>query len=340
MTLDRPELLALLLLLVPLALLARLSYLRGRQDLLRLTAGRQDLRLAAPARRPLPPGSLLDDFFLKSFFTFLFFALFVAGAVFALAGPRWGQTAVEEERSGREVVLVLDVSNSMLARDVVPSRLEAARAVGRYLLQNLPDSRFALVAFKGRAVRLLPLTEDTHAVESFLAQVSGRWIAAAGTDIEQGIAAGLESFLPGQGAARAIVLFTDGESLSGDPSRAARRAGRAQAPILVVSAGTVEGAGIRVEGTEVKDEGGRAVVSRLRPEPLARIAGLSGGKVIPLDARAGAELVARLAGGSRGEFAPGIVLVRRERYRLPLLLALIFLALSLGVRGVRLRSGL
>ncbi len=321
MTFDHPAALGLLALLAPLALLGRLSYLRGRQDLLRLAGAWQADRL---------PG----EFFLKSLFSFLLFGLFVIGAVLALAGPRWGRVAVEEERSGREVVLVIDVSNSMLAADVAPSRLERSRAAGRWLLDHLPGTRFALVAFKGRAVRLLPLTEDTLAVASFLDEVNGRWIAAAGTDVEQGIAQALASLTPGAGREQAVVLFTDGESLAGNPAREAVRAREAGVRLLVAAAGTAGGA-------EVPDGSGKPVHTRLQLEPLQRIADLSGGRVLPLDERAGPALAEALGGWDRGTApAPGIVLIRPERYRLPLVLGLVFLALSLAVRAARLGSGL
>ena len=320
MTLDRPAALLLLALLPPLALLARLSYLRGRQDLLRLAGGWQAERLLA-------------GFFLKSLFSFLCFTLFVAGAALALAGPRWGVVPVEERAAEREVVLLLDVSHSMAAADASPSRLELSRTAARWLLDHLPGTRFALVAFKGRAVRLLPLTEDTRAVASFLQAVNGGWIASPGTDVEQGLAQALASLSPGTGSGRAVVLFTDGESLSGNPAREAARAREARVPVLVVAAGTAEGA-------EVKDGRGRPVHSRARLEPLRRIAERSGGRLLPLDEGTGAALAAELEERGRGTAAAGIVLESRERYGLPLGVGLLFLALSLVIQTARLRSGL
>ena len=321
MSLDRPAALLLLALLPPLALLARLSYLRGRQDLLRLAGGWQAGRLAAA-------------FFLKSLFSFLCFALFVAGAALALAGPRWGRVPVEEPGPGREVVLLLDVSHSMAATDVSPSRLALSRMAARRLLDRLPGTRFALVAFKGKAVRLLPLTEDTRAVAIFLDAVDGGWIASPGTDVEQGLAQALASLSPGRGSGRAVVLFTDGESLSGNPAREAARAREARVPVLVVAAGTEEGA-------EVQDGQGRPVRSRAQLEPLKRIAERSGGRLLPLDGGTGDALLAELERqrGGEGE-AAGIVLESRERFGLPLGAGLFFLALSLVIRAARLRSGL
>jgi Ca-activated chloride channel family protein len=334
MVVDRPAVLFALALLVPVAVLWRLSRRRGR-GILEEVGGTWRL------------GALMDVYQFKSFFSFLFLALFVAVSVLALTGIRWGETLVEERRGEREIVFLVDVSNSMLARDVPPegmSRLEKARETIRRVARSMGSTRFAVVAFKGAAVQLLPLTEDAVALESLLRYLGPAVMTTPGTDIEGGLKTALGAFSQGRRPYRAVLLFSDGESLAGNPNAAALRAAQEQVPVYVCAAGSEEGSIILLPGGQLLRDGeGEAVISRLRREPLERIAALSGGELFtlrePVD-KVAAAVVSSLRGTHEGEQLPGLRRVKKDRYRLFLALALGFLTLSLLVRAVRWRDTL
>ena len=144
MVLERPSVLFALALLAVFGVLWRLSFRRGARTLRELGGA---WRFEA----------LMDVYIFKSFFSMLFLALFFVASILALTGMRWGETLVEERRGEREIVFLVDVSNSMMARDIPAggqpiSRLEKARRVIQQVARSMSSTRFALVAFKGQAV--------------------------------------------------------------------------------------------------------------------------------------------------------------------------------------------
>jgi Ca-activated chloride channel family protein len=325
MSVESPRFLWLLLAVLPLGALGVFSFNRGARDLLRM-AGRW--------RFP----RLKDVYLFKNFFSSLLFLLFYVSAVLALADFRWGELLEEETRRGREIVFLLDISRSMLAADTAPSRLERAKAAIRTLAARLEQPRFALVAFKGAGVKLVPLTEDAYALDMFLTHLGPEILTAPGSDLQLGLDAALASFSDDPGRYRAILLFTDGEFLSGNPAAAADKAERAGVPVLVAALGTEEGAEIRTPGGElVLDQRGAPVITRLKLAPLQKLARQSGGGLFRLGegGEAEAEMLATLGKLWQAELSPGFLRVKRERYRYFLLLAVGLLTLAIVVRGMR-----
>ena len=149
---ERPLVLIGLLLIVPIVFMWRMRFRRGRADLVAL-GGKWRSK------------SLGDIYLFKSFFSLLFILLFVVFLLFSLAGFRWGEELVEEKRSGREVVFVLDISNSMLAADLPPSRFQASLVTIRLLVEKLDLIRYALVVFKGEALIMIPMTRRLFCLE-------------------------------------------------------------------------------------------------------------------------------------------------------------------------------
>ena len=171
MSIEHPRVLLFLLGLIPLALLQYYQYRNGRHDLGLLAGDRRE--------------TVLTVYLVKWFFGSLFFTLAIAFSILALAGFSWGQRSVEEDRSGLDVVVAVDVSRSMRATDGDDtSRIIEAREMVRGIVQDLPSARFGIVVFAGRALRSVPVTEDRVAVESFVASLGTEVLSAEGTDLD------------------------------------------------------------------------------------------------------------------------------------------------------------
>jgi Ca-activated chloride channel family protein len=219
-------------------------------------------------------------------------ALLVPAAValgIAASGPQWGLQAVEGSTSSVNVVLALDISKSMLARDISPNRLERERIVVRRLLRDLTDTRIGMVVFAGRASILAPLTSDQSSLQLFVDALDPDIVSQGGSSLAAAIlqAASLARGPEGAGGERAVVLITDGEAHEGtdEVREAAERAARARVKIFTVAVGTERGAPVpevdpqsgRIVGYK-KDPFGETVISRRNTELLQDIAQRTGGK--------------------------------------------------------------
>ncbi len=207
--------------------------------------------------------------------------------VVALARPQWGELPGEESVRTRDLVVALDVSDSMLCPDVRPTRLAHSIEALTHLLPQLEGNRMAVVVFAGEAYPLVPLTTDLSAVAVFLEGVAPGMVALPGSNLEVAVATALE-LLPEEGEGRVLLLFTDGENLQGDVSAATTALQKADVGVLGVVAGSERGGPI----PEVDDNGdvrykrdgnGQPVVTRAHPEVLAQIADAVGGEVVNLE---------------------------------------------------------
>jgi Ca-activated chloride channel family protein len=222
----------------------------------------------------------------------------------AAAGPHWGIKAVEGESRSLNVVLALDISKSMLARDVAPNRLERERLLVRRLLRDLAQERVGMIVFAGRAYILAPLTSDQGALQLFVDALDPDIVSQGGSALSSAISLGADLARGPQGAAgeRALVLITDGEAHEGEQEiiDAAQRAGRNGVKVFTVSLGTRRGAPIpeldptnkRVVGYK-RDPSGATVISRTNPELLSKISEASGGKSYDLATGGGTEDLVR-----------------------------------------------
>jgi len=260
---DEPGLLWGLWLLLPLAILAPRRYFRRRHALLALIGAAS----VGDARR------LMDGLRRRYTASTVFFLAFLAATLLALAGPRWGSRLVPEYRRGVDVVIALDLSRSMEARDLAPSRLGRAAALAMDTVNGSPGTRFAVTVGKGSAVLALPLTEDAESLGSFFRGVSSAGISSGGTDLERLLDASLGAFQPDFPARKKILLLSDGEALSGSLQQAAERSAAAGAAIIAVGLGSVAGA----EVPDLKREDGSVVPTRLREGDLRAAAQRSGG---------------------------------------------------------------
>jgi Ca-activated chloride channel family protein len=271
-------------------------------------------------------------------------ALLIAGVgllVLAIAGPRWGTEPFDAPPVGHQVVFALDVSRSMLAEDVAPSRLERSRRAIRQVMAGLPGVEAGLVVFAGEGALVVPLTRDVSALELYLGSVADDWISDPGTDLANAVAIALDAFGPGSGTGRAVVVFTDGEDHAGGLDAVGRAAREKGVPILTVGVGTEEGARIPIGPGAWLEAAGAIVQTRLEAEPLSELAEWSGGQFVTLDE--GDEGVVAVTARLRGLEAAGEASEGRrrqaDRYRWPLALALacfgIEVALRLGSRRRR-----
>jgi Ca-activated chloride channel family protein len=219
---------------------------------------------------------------LKAVFVMAAFVLMVA----ALSRPQWGSSINPMKRHGLDIMVVVDVSKSMLTQDVKPSRLERTKLAIKDLVMKLNGSdHIGLIAFAGDAMVMCPLTYDYSGFLLSLNDLSVDSIPRGGTDISQAIDESIKAYEGMAGSDKAVVLVTDGEDQEGDALQAARQAREKGVRIYTVGVGTREGDLIQVtnaDGTTgfLKDPDGNVVKSRLNENLLAQIAYITGGAYI------------------------------------------------------------
>ncbi len=210
--------------------------------------------------------------------------LALLGAMLAAARPQWGTSEQVAFQRGRDIIIALDVSQSMLARDVHPNRLGRAKADLQDLIRDLRGDRAGIVAFRGKAVTLCPLTSDYGFLRQTVESISVDSAPRGQTDIGAGIEAALAAFDTTSGSHRAIVLVTDGEDLSGRAEKAALEAAKTGIPIFAVGLGSRTGATIpHPDHTGTIKFEGQDVISKLDDRTLAAIGTATpGGKYIAI----------------------------------------------------------
>ena len=245
-----------------------------------LAAGRRK-RLVARFGNPELVRSLMPDFSrgrirLKAALFITAFALLVLAA----ARPQFGSKLREEKSRGVEMMLAVDVSNSMLAEDFEPNRLERTKhAIGR-LFDGLQQERVGLVVFAGEPKVQLPITSDYRMAQAFAKRISPSLVGEQGTAIGKALQQAMLAFSSQSEKSRVIVLITDGENHEDDALEAARMAKEQGIRIYTIGIGTPEGAPIRIGGDFVKDERGEMVVSKLDERTLEQIASITDGAYV------------------------------------------------------------
>ncbi|MCB0532437.1 MAG: VWA domain-containing protein [Saprospiraceae bacterium] len=209
-------------------------------------------------------------------------ALALVLLAFAWANPQRGAKKQPVTQKSADVFIALDISQSMLAEDVAPSRLELAKSFVRKLIIALQGERIGLIFFAGDAFLQMPLSTDYAAADMFVASASTDMITAQGTDIPRAIDLATESFDPDPGGGRALVLITDGENHEDDAVDRAASAYADGLVILAVGAGTEAGGPIPAgfssgSGQYKRDESGEIVRTRLDQAALNRLATSGGG---------------------------------------------------------------
>ncbi|MBP3454889.1 MAG: VWA domain-containing protein [Alistipes sp.] len=200
--------------------------------------------------------------------------------IVAAARPQVGSKLREVKAEGTEMMLVIDVSNSMLAEDIKPSRIERTKhAIGRFI-ERLSDDRIGVIVFAGEAQVQLPVTTDYKMAASFVKRISPSMIADQGTDIGSALELAQLSFSGDthrNSDSRVIILITDGETHDEKSLEVAAAAAERGIKICTIGIGTPDGVPINIGGSYIEDEEGNMVVSKLNEELLGQIASLTGG---------------------------------------------------------------
>lgn len=204
---------------------------------------------------------------------FLFF-------VIGLSRPQIGAKLKEHETRGAEIMIVLDVSNSMLAEDYSPNRLERAKLAISRLVDKLREDRIGLIVFAGNSFVQLPITTDYVSAKMFLNSISTESVPVQGTAIGEAISTAMRSFSPQSEKSRAVIVITDGENHEDDPVEAARIAAEAGARVFTIGVGSPEGKPIPMDGELLKDKEGNIVVTRLDEDVLKEVAAVGNGAYV------------------------------------------------------------
>ena len=320
---EYPHILWTLLLVIPVAVFLFLSGRRSRKSV---------LSLVGLWRWNKVKSTLFLKWVLLTLFTLLFFI----SAIMSLSGIRWGKEMVREHITELDVALVFDVSRSMLAEDIPPSRFRRALALASAIVESGIPDRTSLVAFRGKGVTVVPSTEDRAAVLLFLENLNIDIVTAPGTDIGEGLEAALSALPDDRESGRAVVLFSDGENQAGNPKKAAQNLERNGVHLLIAGTGSEEGSFIPLsEGRYVTNERGERVVTKLEHDMLEVLAGYNRGELFLIGERGGEQQIfSKLKEIKREEDNTAFRVVEKNRYRVFLLFALIMLLLIIVVEVV------
>ena len=202
-----------------------------------------------------------------------------------LARPQFGSKLETVKRQGVEVMIALDISNSMLAQDVQPSRLEKAKRLVAQLVDKMENDKVGMIVFAGDAFTQLPITSDYISAKMFLESINPSLISKQGTAIGAAINLATRSFTPQEGVGRAVIAITDGENHEGGAVEAAKAAAEKGIQVSVLGVGMPDGAPIPVEGTNDfrRDRDGNVVVTRLNEQMCQEIAQAGDGIYVRVD---------------------------------------------------------
>lgn len=192
--------------------------------------------------------------------------------VIGLSRPQIGAKLKEHETKGAEIMIALDVSNSMLAEDYSPNRLERAKLAISRLVDKLRDDRIGLIVFAGNSFVQLPITTDYVSAKMFMNSISTESVPVQGTAIGEAINTAMRSFSSQSEKSRAIIVITDGENHEDDPVAAAKQAADMGVRVFTIGVGSPEGKPIPMDGELLKDKDGNIVVTRLDEKVLQEVA--------------------------------------------------------------------
>lgn len=222
-----------------------------------------------------------------------FWLVFAAIGLFTvlLARPQFGSKLETVKRQGVEVMIALDISNSLLAQDVQPSRLQKAKRLVAQLVDKMQNDKVGMIVFAGDAFTQLPITSDYISAKMFLESIDPSLISKQGTAIGAAINLAARSFTPQEGVGRTVIVITDGENHEGGAVEAAKAAAEKGIQVNVLGVGMPEGAPIPIEGTNDyrRDREGNVIVTRLNEQMCQEIAQAGNGIYVRVDNTNGAQ---------------------------------------------------
>ena len=250
-----------LLLLIPVFIIVQMVVLKLRRRRLQKFGDEALVKSLMPSYSKAKVWLRLSLFLLAFFF-------FVLG----ISRPQMGAILKEHKTRGAEVMIVLDVSNSMLAEDYSPNRLERAKLAISRMVDKLREDRIGLIVFAGNSFVQLPITTDYVSAKMFLNSISTGSVPIQGTAIGDAIGTALRSFSAQSDKSRAIIVITDGENHEDDPVAAATQAAELGIRVFAIGVGSPEGKMIPFEGDYLRDKEGNPVVTRLDEAVLQDVA--------------------------------------------------------------------
>ncbi len=259
----------LLLLLVPVILIAHGVKMRMRRKRIERFGD------AALVEELMPSWSVAKGWLRTVLFSLAFF-LFVIG----LARPQIGAKLSEHEAKGAEIMICLDVSNSMLAEDYSPNRLERAKLAISRIVDRLQEDRIGLIVFAGSSFVQLPITTDYVSAKMFLNSIDTGSVPVQGTAIGDAVLTAARSFSEQSEKSRAIIVITDGENHEDDPVDAVRQVAEMGIKVYTIGVGSLRGQPIPKDGQLMKDREGNIVVSRLDEGTLQQMAEAGNGAYV------------------------------------------------------------
>lgn len=262
-----------LLIVIPVIILIRLYDIRRRKKMLR-RFGDDDL-----VKSLMPDVSAV-----RKNVKFWLMTASLALLIVMLARPQMGTKISQDKRRGIEVVISLDISNSMKAEDVAPSRLDKSKMLIENMVDNFTDDKIGLVVFAGDAFVQLPITSDYVSAKMFLQDIDPSQIAAQGTDLAGAITLSSKSFTQQNNIGRAIIVITDGEDHEGGAVEAAKAARKNGMRVFVLGVGSTKGSPVPDgNGGYMKDNSGQEVMSALNESMCREVAEAGGGAYIHVD---------------------------------------------------------
>ncbi|MFN8344345.1 MAG: VWA domain-containing protein [Spirosomataceae bacterium] len=268
---------------------------------------------------------------IKFFLRTTYFALMVV----ALLGPFFGEPERDIIAEGKDIMILVDVSKSMDATDVQPSRLEKVKFELQRLLPSLPDNRFGLIIFSGSAFLQVPLTFDLSAFELFNKSLSTSQVSNSGTDICSALELSLEKLLKNRtvNTSKIILLLTDGENFGTCERKTLASIRQFDLKLMIIGVGTNTGGRIRQSGGWVKDENGDIVTTRLNSNYLRELAKAANGKYFEINNRTNAivDVVNAVNSVENRLIDSRKVAVSSNKYRYFLMAALVLIALDVLV---------
>lgn len=202
-----------------------------------------------------------------------------------LARPQFGSKLETVKRQGVEVIIALDISNSMMAQDIRPSRLEKAKRLVAQLVDKMENDKVGMIVFAGDAFTQLPITSDYISAKMFLESINPSLISKQGTAIGAAVKLATRSFTPQEGVGRTVIVITDGENHEGGALEAAKAAAEKGIQVNVLGVGMPDGAPIPVEGSNDyrRDRSGNVIVTRLNEQMCQEIAKIGNGIYVRVD---------------------------------------------------------
>lgn len=226
-----------------------------------------------------------DESFKRQHLKFWLLLGAITVVIFIIAGPQFGSKLETVKRNGVEIMVCLDVSNSMLAEDVTPNRLEKAKQILAKLTDGFKNDKVGLIVFAGDAYTQLPITSDYISAKMFLSSINPSMVSTQGTSIGAAINLAMRSFTPNETSDKAIILITDGENHEDDAIGAAKQAAEKGVHVNIVGMGLPKGAPIPLDGSNnyMKDKEGNVVITQLNETMCQEIAAAGKGLYVRAD---------------------------------------------------------